>query len=125
MEFRVSAVNDGGPGKPSKATPPHTVKDQICEWGKCCWLPLPMLSVLSERDVWILRERGVDQGGRENKGERGRKRRERVCACTYICVCVCVCTNYMCVCVCVCVHMLAVYLFVYLVRFFAIMVVSI
>jgi hypothetical protein len=31
VEFRVSAVNDGGPGKPSKATPPHTVRDQICE----------------------------------------------------------------------------------------------
>ncbi|XP_070200689.1 twitchin-like isoform X4 [Littorina saxatilis] len=29
VEFRVSAVNDGGPGKPSIATPPHTVRDQI------------------------------------------------------------------------------------------------
>ncbi|KAL8579176.1 hypothetical protein ACOMHN_010760 [Nucella lapillus] len=29
VEFRVSAVNDGGPGKPSKTTPPHTVRDQI------------------------------------------------------------------------------------------------
>ncbi|GAA49620.1 twitchin [Clonorchis sinensis] len=26
-EFRVSAVNDAGPGEPSKATAPHTVKD--------------------------------------------------------------------------------------------------
>ncbi|TGZ63952.1 hypothetical protein CRM22_006631 [Opisthorchis felineus] len=26
-EFRVSAVNDAGPGQPSKATAPHTVKD--------------------------------------------------------------------------------------------------
>ena len=32
VEFRVCAVNDGGPGTPSAATPPHTVRDQICEW---------------------------------------------------------------------------------------------
>ncbi|KAK3703484.1 hypothetical protein RRG08_024788 [Elysia crispata] len=28
-EFRVSAVNDGGPGKPSKVTPKHIVRDPI------------------------------------------------------------------------------------------------
>ena len=32
VEFRVMAVNDGGPGKPSKTTPPHTVRDQICKY---------------------------------------------------------------------------------------------
>ncbi|XP_071120619.1 twitchin-like isoform X18 [Mytilus edulis] len=29
LEFRVSAVNQGGTGKPSKSTKPHTVKDPI------------------------------------------------------------------------------------------------
>ncbi len=33
MEFRVMAVNDGGPGKPSKPTPPHVVRDPICKFG--------------------------------------------------------------------------------------------
>lgn len=31
LEFRVSAVNQGGTGKPSKSTKPHTVKDPICK----------------------------------------------------------------------------------------------
>ncbi len=31
MEFRVVAVNDGGPGKPSKPTHPHVVRDPICK----------------------------------------------------------------------------------------------
>lgn len=31
-EFRVMAVNDGGPGKPSKATPKHIVRDPVCEF---------------------------------------------------------------------------------------------
>ena len=31
MEFRVSAINDGGAGKPSKATSPLVVKDPTCE----------------------------------------------------------------------------------------------
>lgn len=31
VEFRVAAVNDGGPGKFSKATPPHQVRDQVCK----------------------------------------------------------------------------------------------
>lgn len=30
-EFRVSAVNDAGPGKPSKATGPHLVRDPVCK----------------------------------------------------------------------------------------------
>lgn len=32
VEFRVAAVNDGGPGKFSKATPPHLVMDQVCKY---------------------------------------------------------------------------------------------
>lgn len=32
VEFRVAAVNDGGPGKFSKATPPHQVRDQVCKY---------------------------------------------------------------------------------------------
>ena len=32
VEFRVSAVNQGGNGKPSKPTKPHTVKDPICKY---------------------------------------------------------------------------------------------
>ncbi len=31
VEFRVMAVNEAGPGKPSKATPPHIVRDPICK----------------------------------------------------------------------------------------------
>ena len=31
LEFRVSAVNDGGQGKPSKPTAPHTVRDPVCK----------------------------------------------------------------------------------------------
>ena len=30
-EFRVVAVNDAGPGKPSKSTGPHVVRDPICK----------------------------------------------------------------------------------------------
>ena len=30
-EFRVTAINDAGPGKPSKSTGPHKVRDPICE----------------------------------------------------------------------------------------------
>ncbi|VDQ11592.1 unnamed protein product [Trichobilharzia regenti] len=29
-EFRVSAVNDAGPGRPSKVTPPQVIKDPTC-----------------------------------------------------------------------------------------------
>lgn len=30
-EFRVVAINDAGPGKPSKTTGPHRVRDPICK----------------------------------------------------------------------------------------------
>ena len=30
--FRVAAVNDAGPGRFSKATEPHKVRDPICEF---------------------------------------------------------------------------------------------
>lgn len=30
-EFRVSAVNDAGPGRPSRATAPHVMKDPSCK----------------------------------------------------------------------------------------------
>ncbi|XP_076471204.1 twitchin-like [Babylonia areolata] len=33
VEFRVRAVNDGGPGEPSKHTPPHVVRDQVFQAG--------------------------------------------------------------------------------------------
>jgi len=32
LEFRVKAVNDGGEGKPSKPTAPHTVRDPVCKY---------------------------------------------------------------------------------------------
>ena len=31
FEFRVAAVNDAGPGTPSKSTGPHVVCDPVCE----------------------------------------------------------------------------------------------
>ena len=31
-EFRVCAVNDAGPGKPSKVTDPHKVRDPVCKY---------------------------------------------------------------------------------------------
>ena len=31
-EFRVRAVNEAGPGEPSKTTAPHTVRDPICKF---------------------------------------------------------------------------------------------
>jgi len=31
-EFRVCAVNEAGPGKASKSTGPHVVRDPVCEW---------------------------------------------------------------------------------------------
>lgn len=33
-EFRVVAVNDAGPGKPSKPTEPHTVRDPVCTYSE-------------------------------------------------------------------------------------------
>lgn len=36
FEFRVKAVNDGGPGKPSKSTGPHKVRDPVCEYLYSC-----------------------------------------------------------------------------------------
>lgn len=33
LEFRVAAVNDAGPGKPSKTTGKHIVRDPVCK----CW----------------------------------------------------------------------------------------
>ena len=32
FEFRVVAVNDGGPGKPSNTTGEHVVKDPVCKY---------------------------------------------------------------------------------------------
>ena len=32
FEFRVVANNDGGPGKPSKSTGSHVVKDPVCKY---------------------------------------------------------------------------------------------
>ena len=31
-EFRVAAVNDAGPGKYSKSTGPHKVRDPVCKY---------------------------------------------------------------------------------------------
>ena len=46
LEFRVKAVNDGGEGKPSKATEPHKVRDQVCKYTchNCSFFSLEILS---------------------------------------------------------------------------------
>ena len=48
LEFRVSAVNDGGQGKPSKPTAPHTVRDPVCKFFLQYIL---IIIVFSEKDM--------------------------------------------------------------------------
>jgi hypothetical protein len=40
-DFRVVAVNEAGPGKPSKTTGPHKVRDQVCKYSRTVSLIMP------------------------------------------------------------------------------------
>nr|KAG5709145.1 hypothetical protein BaRGS_028601 [Batillaria attramentaria] len=65
VEFRVAAVNDGGPGKPSKATPPHTVKDQIFPAGAPS---APNVDKITKNSVDLSWTRPTSDGGAKLTG---------------------------------------------------------
>ncbi|CAL1540886.1 unnamed protein product, partial [Lymnaea stagnalis] len=64
-EFRVMAVNDGGPGKPSKATPKHIVRDPIFPAGAP---PVPNVDKITKDSVTLSWTKPPSDGGSKLTG---------------------------------------------------------
>ncbi|XP_065941807.1 twitchin isoform X18 [Magallana gigas] len=62
VEFRVAAVNDGGPGKFSKATPPHQVRDQVFPAGAP---GQPNVEKITKDSVDLSWQKPVKDGGKK------------------------------------------------------------
>ncbi|XP_052800015.1 twitchin-like isoform X4 [Mya arenaria] len=60
VEFRVKAVNDGGEGKPSKPTAPHTVRDPVFEAGAP---GQPNVDEITKKSVTLSWAKPKDDGG--------------------------------------------------------------
>ncbi|ESO03551.1 hypothetical protein HELRODRAFT_191869 [Helobdella robusta] len=64
-EFRVVAVNDAGPGKPSKSTGPHRVRDQVFAAGPP---GTPTIDRVSPKAIDLSWEKPLDDGGGKIEG---------------------------------------------------------
>ncbi|XP_059156398.1 twitchin-like isoform X4 [Physella acuta] len=64
-EFRVTAVNDGGPGKPSKATPKHVVRDPIFPAGAPS---MPNVDKITKDSVTLSWTKPASDGGSKLTG---------------------------------------------------------
>ncbi|KAK3103159.1 hypothetical protein FSP39_016894 [Pinctada imbricata] len=65
LEFRVKAVNDGGEGKPSKATEPHKVRDQVFPAGAP---NQPNVDKITKDSVGLSWQKPTNDGGGKLKG---------------------------------------------------------
>ncbi|XP_071104533.1 twitchin-like isoform X3 [Haliotis cracherodii] len=65
VEFRVMAVNEAGPGKPSKSTPPHTVRDPIFPAGSPTQ---PNVDKITKNSVGLSWNKPTSDGGSKITG---------------------------------------------------------